>query len=46
LERWTSVYLTGHTQDALIQAIEPRLRVALVTNGGTAFDITEEAVPG
>src|SRR5262249_20238710 len=47
LERWTGVYPTGHTQDALIQAPEAGLRVVLVTSGtgaSTAFGIAEEVV--
>ncbi len=47
LERWTGVYPTGHTQDALIQAPNPGLRVVLVTSGtgaSTAFGIAEEVI--
>lgn len=47
VERWTGVYPTGHTQDALIEAPAPGLRVVLVTSGtgaSTAFGIAEEVV--
>lgn len=47
LERWTGVYPTGHTQDALIQSPDSGLRVVLVTSGtgaSTAFGIAEEVV--
>ena len=49
LERWTGVYPTGHTEDALIEAPEPGLRVVLVTSGtgaSTAFGIAEEVHQG
>ncbi len=47
LERWTGVYPTGHTQDALVEAPDPALRVVLVTSGtgaSTAFGLAEEVV--
>ena len=49
VERWTGVYPTGHTADALIEAPAPGLRVVLVTSGtgaSTAFGIAEEVVAG
>jgi FAD dependent oxidoreductase TIGR03364 len=48
-ERWTGVYPTGHTADALIEAPAPGLRVVLVTSGtgaSTAFGIAEEVMGG
>jgi len=49
VERWTGVYPTGHSADALTEAPEPGLRVVLVTSGtgaSTAFAIAEETVAG
>jgi len=49
LERWTGVYPTGHTADALVEAPAPDLRVVLVTSGtgaSTAFGIAEDVVGG
>ncbi|MET0517715.1 MAG: TIGR03364 family FAD-dependent oxidoreductase [Burkholderiaceae bacterium] len=49
VERWTGVYPTGHTQDALVEAPHPQLRVVLVTSGtgaSTAFGLAEEVVEG
>ena len=45
VERWTGVYLTGHTHDALIEAPHPGVRVVLVTSGtgaSTAFGLAED----
>ena len=45
MERWTGVYPTGHTQDALVQAPHDRLRVVVVTSGtgaSTAFGLAED----
>ncbi|WP_077033510.1 TIGR03364 family FAD-dependent oxidoreductase [Pelomonas sp. KK5] len=47
IERWTGVYPTGHTADALVEAPEAGLRIVLVTSGtgaSTAFGIAEEVV--
>lgn len=49
LERWTGVYPTGHSADALIVAPTPGLRVVLITSGtgaSTAFGIAEEVATG
>ena len=45
VERWTGVYPTGHTHDALIEAPHPGIRVVLVTSGtgaSTAFGLAED----
>lgn len=45
VERWTGVYPTGHTQDALIKAPREDLRVVVVTSGtgaSTAFGLAED----
>ncbi len=45
VERWTGVYPTGHTQDALVQAPHAQLRVVVVTSGtgaSTAFGLAED----
>jgi len=44
-ERWSGVYPVGHSQDALVLAPEPGLRVVLITSGtgaSTAFGLAEE----
>ncbi|UXH80888.1 TIGR03364 family FAD-dependent oxidoreductase [Roseateles amylovorans] len=49
VERWTGVYPTGHTHDALVEAPDPGLRVVLVTSGtgaSTAFGLAEEVIQG
>ena len=45
VERWTGVYPTGHSQDALVKAPRSDLRVVLVTSGtgaSTAFGLAED----
>lgn len=45
VERWTGVYPTGYSQDALIKAPREDLRVVLVTSGtgaSTAFGLAED----
>ena len=49
LERWTGVYPTGHTSDALIHAPADHLRLVLVTSGtgaSTSFGIAEDVFAG
>jgi FAD dependent oxidoreductase TIGR03364 len=45
VERWTGVYPTGHSEDAVIRAPGPDLRVVVVTSGtgaSTAFGLAED----
>ena len=45
VERWTGVYPTGYSKDALVKAPRSDLRVVLVTSGtgaSTAFGLAED----
>ena len=45
VERWTGVYPTGHSEDAVIRAPSPDLRAVVVTSGtgaSTAFGLAED----
>ena len=47
VERWTGVYPTGHSEDAMIRAPHGDLRVVLVTSGtgaSTAFGLAEDVL--
>jgi hypothetical protein len=45
LERWTGVYPSSSLQDALIEKVNDRLRIAIVTSGtgaSTAFGLAKD----
>jgi hypothetical protein len=45
LERWTGVYPSSSLQDALIEKVSDRLRIAIVTSGtgaSTAFGLARD----
>lgn len=44
-ERWTGVYPSSNTYDALIEKVSPRTRVAIVSSGtgaSTAFGLAKD----
>jgi len=45
LERWTGVYAASKNQDALIEKVHDKLRIAIVTSGtgaSTAFGLAKD----